>query len=201
MKNIIRWIVFIPFALICAFIIDFPIHWIIVILGLQADIEYVVYSFVNPFIVIIVATYIAPSHKSKTALTICFAFILFLAYMFIFSSTHKNNPSLDPYFVEKLVLHVAAILSALSFVKLKLNINFPNNMEKALGYSLQLMAIPFFILAFIHWLGSGDPGIHRYSLFSAETWRFNINIIKVMLIAAPGLIFWYLGKEVKSKKI
>ncbi|RKY09224.1 MAG: hypothetical protein DRP66_02720 [Planctomycetota bacterium] len=71
--TILRWMAVLPGAILFVFISDFPIHWIVVLqeyipdkiitFDNPAQLEYLLYAFFNPFILIMSATFIAPSKK------------------------------------------------------------------------------------------------------------------------------------------
>ena len=89
MRNIIRWVMVIPGAIISSCLINFPLHWLLYLkfakngtfLGfievpLRADIsiEHIIYPFIMAITFILAGREIAPKYKFKTAI------ILFLIY-------------------------------------------------------------------------------------------------------------------------
>jgi hypothetical protein len=71
--TILRWMAVLPGAILFALLCNFPIHWFVLLRKYVPDkviefddpakLEYLLYAFFNPFLVIIAVAFIAPSKK------------------------------------------------------------------------------------------------------------------------------------------
>lgn len=119
----IRWLAVIPGAVVCAMLVTFPIHWLIVIVAdseiisaFPADtFEYLAYAFFTPFNLIVSGSYIAPAYKLQTGRTL--SVILALMYTYVIFFSDANFLLSGMYFTASVVLCITGILTGLHIVR------------------------------------------------------------------------------------
>jgi len=95
MKRIARWVAVVPVAFICALLVAFPIHWLVMIIHGSPDhalggipprvLEYGGYAFFLPLIFVFVGGAFAPSHRFQTSIVLGCLWLLFVVGMIVLS--------------------------------------------------------------------------------------------------------------------
>lgn len=96
----LRWILVLPGALLITFVLDFPLHWLVMMIQgedsgnplklIEADtLERLGYALIHPIVVIYSGSWIAPSHKRFTSRMMG---VIYLLTAVIFGVTAEVNP-------------------------------------------------------------------------------------------------------------
>ena len=136
LKYYLRWLAVLPGAVISAFLVAFPIHWIIMFIGYRHTeinedgtvtyenflaaippdvLEYFAYAFSTPFVMIIAGAYIAPSLKFTTAKILSGILFLIFAYITFISTADLVFTGL--HFAATVALNLCGIVAALIIVQ------------------------------------------------------------------------------------
>ncbi|MCK4752473.1 MAG: hypothetical protein KAS75_03430 [Planctomycetes bacterium] len=92
---ILRWVAVLPGAILFVLLCHFPIHWIVLLreyipdkvieFNNPAKLEYLLYAFFDPFLLIIAAAFIAPSKKFWAGMVFTVLMFLFGLSVMIYS--------------------------------------------------------------------------------------------------------------------
>ena len=144
-----RWLVFIPAGIVITALLNFPIHWIVLLVGLGCPspgsavsnplrflwcfpemVEHYVLAFLNPLGVILLGSWIAPAHRFRVSIGLaCMLAAGFLGmYYVVFNYEVAASQGLAfPYsglgwleFGAVVVLNISGILTSVFIVKVAL---------------------------------------------------------------------------------
>ena len=159
--QVLRWLAVLPGALLCALIVNFPIHWVVMLIqhfgsiSIDAEtpiaainpemLELLGYAFFNPFIIIISGAYIAPRFKFQTGIALA------VLWGIIFGVSNTTSISQGQYsgwgwlrFVITCMLCVAGV--CLGFFQVQRKGEKENQMRKFFGSIFKVFGgIAFFI--------------------------------------------------------
>ena len=94
-SNVIRWVLVLPAAVVCAVLVSFPVHWVVLStfrMGAMIElsdaaaqnVERVAFAFFGPFAFVVAGTKVAPKHPFAVSVVLTCILLLWGVASFVF---------------------------------------------------------------------------------------------------------------------